>query len=108
MDDKSLDNLVRAVRDQHSLACPKCKSELYVVYHEDVEVDTCKQCNGAWVEHMTETMLLRNRPAGLSIDELKRLRKMYEPLGRLDEVRYLPCPVCQQMMMRKNWGAPRA
>jgi Zn-finger nucleic acid-binding protein len=49
-------------------------------------------------------MLLKKRPAGLSIDELNRLRKHYQPLGSMDPVQYLPCPVCHEMMTRKNWG----
>jgi Zn-finger nucleic acid-binding protein len=102
---ESLEELLQAVRDEHTLACPQCKKELYVVYHEDVEIDTCQICHGAWVEHVKESQILSKRPAGLSVDELNRLRKFYRPFGKLDPVRYLPCPVCNQLMSRKNWGS---
>lgn len=93
-----------AVREQKPLSCPKCKDSLFIVYHEEVEVDTCPGCNGVWVDPFKEMTLLKKRPAGLSVEELRHLRKLYQPMGKVESVRYFPCPVCEQMMSRKNWG----
>lgn len=94
-----------AMREKRALSCPKCGEKLFIVYHDEIEVDTCLKCNGVWIDPIKQISLLRNRPAGLSIEELQQLRKFFQPLGKLETVRYFPCPVCKQMMNRKNWGS---
>lgn len=94
-----------AQRFGRKLVCPKCRADLIVALTQGVEVDCCTQCKGVWVDHIEEKQILQMKPDVFTIDELKRLRKLYRSLGKTDPVRYVPCPVCQQLMHRKNWGS---
>ncbi len=94
-----------STRDGKTLKCPRCQTPLQTILAEHIEVDTCPGCLGIWVDWIEEKDLIGMKPEVFSIDELKRLRQQYEPLGRIEEVRYLPCPVCKELMHRKNWGS---
>ncbi len=43
--------------------------------------------------------------ASFTMDELRRLRKKYEPMSKRERVQYLACPVCKEFMHRRNWGS---
>jgi Zn-finger nucleic acid-binding protein len=87
------------------LRCPKCDQLLSAVLTDGVEVDTCTSCGGVWVEYSDEKKFLKAEPQVFSIDELRRLRKIYQPLGHKEPLQYYPCPRCGEMMWRKMWGS---
>jgi len=87
------------------LKCPKCSHSLSVALQGEGEVDVCPGCSGVWVDHVEEKAVLKIEPTVFSIDELRRLRSVYEPLGKIDPVRYVPCPICSDLMNRKTWGS---
>ena len=86
------------------LHCPKCGDTLVETWHRNVNVDYCVKCNGVWVDHIEERSLLDMTPQGFTIDELKQLRKIYEAVSTVDDSGYVPCPICEQLMQRRNWG----
>lgn len=88
-----------------NLKCPKCSQTLAVAVEGECEVDVCSSCRGIWVDLVEEKSLLQIKPEVFSIDELRRLRSVYEPLGRIDPVKYVPCPICGDFMSRKTWGS---
>ena len=94
-----------AQRNGQTMFCPKCKKPLVVGYDSDIEVDFCEDCHGIWVDYINEKQLLRIKPEVFSIDDLKRLRKLYKPLDLINESGYVPCPICQELMNRRNWGS---
>ena len=94
-----------AKRNGQSMLCPKCKASLLVGFDHDVEVDFCEQCKGMWADYIEEKQLLNIKPEVFSIDELRRLRKLYKPLEHKGETGYVLCPVCRQLMQKKNWGS---
>lgn len=85
--------------------CPRCRKELKVVLQEDVEIDTCPECNGVWVDHIEEKKALAMSPEVFTVDELHKLRKYYQSCGKVETVKYVPCPICDKLMQRKNWGS---
>lgn len=87
------------------MTCPGCKGSLKTIVSKDVEVDICSSCKGHWVSRLKEKDLMKMKPETFTLDELKLLRKTYKPLGKEDPVRYVPCPLCSQMMNRVQWGA---
>ncbi len=93
-----------AIRGNKKLLCPSCKGPLNVALSEGAEVDVCVKCQGVWVDHIDDKSFLRLEAQSLTIDEIRRLRKIYEPLGRVEEVKYRKCPICDDLMYRKNWG----
>jgi Zn-finger nucleic acid-binding protein len=96
---------IPAQREGHTLFCPKCKAPLYIAYAHDIEVDYCAQCKGVWVDPVHEKDLLNMQPEVFTLDELKRLRKLYQPLLKVDKSGYVPCPICKELMTRRNWGS---
>ena len=64
---------------------PKCKSSLRVILQDQIEVDSCSQCNGVWVDFAEEKTLLNMKAQVFSMDELRRLRKHYQGLGKPEQ-----------------------
>ena len=88
------------------LDCPMCSHITMIPLHEEgAKVDYCPECKGIWVDFAGEKEVLEIRPNVFSLDELKRLRKQYQPVATLEPVRYIHCPVCDELMNRKNWGS---
>jgi Zn-finger nucleic acid-binding protein len=87
------------------LECPCCQISMQCKTQEGADVHECGKCGGLWVDFIEEKTLLKIKPETFTVDELRRLRKLYEPLGQTEPVRYLKCPVCGELMYRKNWGA---
>lgn len=94
-----------AQREGQTLMCPKCDTALSIALEEGVEVDACPKCQGVWVDDVEEKQVLQMKPDVFSVDELRRLRKIYQPFSRTEKVRYVPCPLCKQRMHRKIWGS---
>ncbi|HOW87292.1 MAG TPA: zf-TFIIB domain-containing protein [Candidatus Omnitrophota bacterium] len=94
-----------AAKNGHTMECPKCLKPLTVRTEDGLEMDYCEACHGVWVDHLKEKKALKIKPEVFSMDELARLRKLYVPLGRREPIRYVPCPVCKQLMNRKIWGS---
>ncbi len=95
-----------ALRNGHPMLCPKCKKQLFLASSHDVEIDICEACQGIWVDYINEKTLLDLKPEVFTLDELKRLRKLYKPLDKpVIDSGYSPCPVCNQLMQKRNWGS---
>ena len=90
---------------KREIKCPKCSHWLEAVGIDAQETDVCPSCRGVWVDVLEEKVVLQVKSDVFSIDELRRLRSLYEPLGKADPVKYFPCPICTEMMNRKVWGA---
>ncbi|HNX69161.1 MAG TPA: zf-TFIIB domain-containing protein [Candidatus Omnitrophota bacterium] len=94
-----------ATRNGRAMDCPKCRKKLMTAVNDGNEVDFCPGCKGVWIDHFEEKRVLEIKPDVFSMDELRRLRKYYVLLGKVEPVRYVPCPVCQNLMNRKIWGS---
>lgn len=94
-----------AVRNGKTLQCPKCKVQLRVALKDGIEIDTCEKCQGVWADFADEKTLLEIKTEVFTIDELRRLRRQYAPSFTRQEIQYFPCPVCQKLMHRRNWGS---
>ncbi len=94
-----------ATRSDKVLLCPRCRKELKVALQEDVEIDACPGCNGVWVDRLEEKKALAMTPETFTVDELRKLRKYYQSYGAVETVKYVPCPICDKLMQRKNWGS---
>ena len=88
---------------QSKIDCPKCNVKMMLVKAGDIELDQCPQCEGIWVDTFEEKKALQMKPEIFTIDELRNLRKVYQPLGKLEKVRYFKCPHCGGLMWRKNY-----
>src|SRR5262245_36618456 len=94
----------RRDRDQ-PVACPSCKSGMSFWYLGGIQVDRCGDCAGTWFDdgeleampaELSESELAKEAVSALN--ELRGLKAAVPP-----QVRYLPCPVCDQAMNRRNY-----
>lgn len=85
------------------MRCPKCDIEMKVLLKDGIETDEYPKCGGIWVDNIEEKQVLRMKPAVFTVEELKNIRSVYQPLGREEDVRYHKCPRCGQLMWRKNY-----
>jgi len=73
----------------------------------DFSVDQCGECFGLFFDpHEVETVLNKRLSPTYEVD-FPRLQEISEREGRpvTERVRYVPCPVCQKLMNRRNFGA---
>ncbi|MBN1353468.1 MAG: zf-TFIIB domain-containing protein [Candidatus Omnitrophica bacterium] len=85
------------------IKCPKCEVKMEVSKIGTVETDRCPSCGGIWVDRAEEKEALDMKPAVFTVDDLRNLRKIYKPLGRVEKVKYFKCPRCGKFMWRKNY-----
>ncbi len=99
------DDSFSQAKGQEGEICPACRKTLALqMIDEGGKVHACSECKGVWVSFDDEKQVLRVKPEVFSVDELNRLRKIYKPLGRIEEVKLRACPVCRELMYRRNWG----
>jgi Zn-finger nucleic acid-binding protein len=85
-----------------SRLCPRCKVEMKAIVVGGNNLLECQQCDGIWVDVPTLQQICREREKQAAVlgmpaasPETKKLEK---------NVRYLPCPVCHQLMNRVNFA----
>jgi len=82
--------------------CPDCKVPLQAFKAGAGELRACVRCGGQMVTHGLLRALLEQRETlGNAVPTPNALPRS-NPLN--DPVRYRPCPGCQQLMNRKNFG----
>lgn len=88
------------VGEPDPLVCPDCKRPLEAFAGEGGTLRDCGQCGGQFVDHaLLEALLVQREVYGA---RLPKSPPRHNPLD--SPVRYLPCPECQEVMMRKNFG----
>lgn len=82
-----------------NLSCPDCAVAFEVMACADGKLHDCPSCGGQFVEHRLLQTLLQRQQA---LHEPRPIRALKNPLK--DPVRYIKCPICTQLMHRKNFG----
>jgi Zn-finger nucleic acid-binding protein len=88
------------IGEPDALACPDCKLPFQAFGGEGGLLRDCGRCGGQFVDHALCEALLARRERYGSAAPAKPIK--HNPLD--SPVRYLPCPVCSEVMMRKNFG----
>jgi Zn-finger nucleic acid-binding protein len=82
------------------LACPDCKRAFVSFSGAGGRLRDCGRCGGQFVEHkLLEALLTRREVYG---NAANKSPARHNPLD--SPVRYRPCPVCGDLMTRKNFG----
>jgi len=84
--------------DATDAPCPRCQHPLEVAPGEDPRLHECPRCGGMFVRREYLTEMLCNAELGGGLRESGLRPKA------LDEVRYVPCPLCHASMNRVNFG----
>ena len=72
LDKKREKEFKKKCKETHWMKCPKCGSELEEINYHNVMIDTCKDCQGIWLDH-GETELLVKGQAKMTKGFLNRL-----------------------------------
>lgn len=83
--------------DATDAPCPRCSTALEVSPGVDARVHECPRCGGMFVPRDLLAEILCSAEIGGSLRETP-------PRARLEEVRYVPCPLCHAWMNRVNFG----
>ena len=94
--------------------CPRCESPLTEVTasgegQQDVHFSECESCGGVWLDEETVERLVKKTEAGRPpLPPSAGLRSgntgSKDDIRPVETVSYIPCPVCQQLMNRTNFG----
>ncbi len=81
------------------LRCPDCKLNFHAFRGDDGLLRDCDACGGQFVDHALLKALLERREAyGTRAPRPPRFNPLDNP------VRYVACPVCDDIMTRRNFG----
>lgn len=83
--------------------CPSCDEDvLHLIDVGDHRIEECGACGGVFVDQTTLSRLVRERNVESEAETASAVKTQR---GRVAEaVKYRPCPICQKVMSRKNFG----
>jgi Zn-finger nucleic acid-binding protein len=91
----------RIEQDDSAVKCPSCKNELQRVTVAAMAVLECSACDGVWVDAEDFERLCADKESQAAVLHRMTHRQSSSPS---DRVRYRPCPRCDKMMNRVNFG----
>ncbi len=84
-----------------TLSCPRCTHGLFLLDSGEVAMHECQSCGGLFLDHESLTLVITaHRPSQGSVASV-RVPELPAPET---QVRYLPCPVCTNVMNRAVFG----
>ncbi len=83
--------------------CPRCRVNLEAVVVGSVNLKECPRCEGIWVEAAALDQICADREKQAAV--LGVAGTVAEPdANAIENVRYVPCPVCGKLMNRVNFA----
>lgn len=82
--------------------CPRCRAPLNGVVIGNASLRECALCEGLWADAVSLQQICADREKQAAV--LGMPAPVPDPVGRLETVRYVPCPVCQKLMNRVNFA----
>ena len=68
-------------KSESQLVCPRCGGLMDLEYADEVEVDSCIKCGGAWLDAGELEKLKRKAKGGFKRDEMLKLEERYEEMN---------------------------
>jgi Zn-finger nucleic acid-binding protein len=99
-------SILRALSDR---ACPRCKQSLSECEGKEARYVECTGCGGLWLDEELFERIAREKDGALAAairgTPPATAPRAGPPDTREKAVRYLPCPVCGQIMNRRNFAS---
>ena len=87
------------------MLCPRCQGPMSSVVIGTSKLDECEVCKGVWTDVETLNAIRDNSLKLAAADVVTAPEtKPVQFTPELDNIRYLPCPVCKKLMNRVNFG----
>ncbi|HKQ99518.1 MAG TPA: zf-TFIIB domain-containing protein [Pyrinomonadaceae bacterium] len=88
-----------------SRRCPSCRIEMESVAVGSANLRECARCAGLWVDvESFERIINEREEQSATLGAASLLPKHAGGAAEPNKVRYVPCPVCQQLMNRVNFA----
>jgi Zn-finger nucleic acid-binding protein len=84
--------------------CPRCKTNLEIVVIGGSNVRECPKCEGIWTDAETLRQICAEREKQAAVLGMPTQLPPNEGLQVEQQIRYLPCPACGQLMNRVNFA----
>ena len=88
------------------MQCPVCDSPLGAISYEGINIDTCEDCHGEWLDAGELTQIIKAREVRFDEQERRAIAAAAKVPGiKLDKVdRTLKCPKCGGQTDPVNYG----
>jgi Zn-finger nucleic acid-binding protein len=93
----------RLEKDVSSLKCPHCRTSLRTTLIGDMELLECPECEGLWADSEALARIQNDRERQAAVLGSAGALPLAGGVTEL-KVRYIPCPVCNQLMNRINFA----
>jgi Zn-finger nucleic acid-binding protein len=84
--------------------CPRCKTNLEAVVVGASNVRECPKCEGIWTDTETLRQICADREKQAAVLGMPTHLPSNEGVELEKQIRYLPCPVCGDLMNRINFA----
>jgi Zn-finger nucleic acid-binding protein len=84
--------------------CPRCKTTLEAVVSGGSNLRECPHCEGVWTDTETLRKICADQEEQSAVLGMASHLPATEGLPVETQIRYLPCPVCAQLMNRVNFA----
>jgi Zn-finger nucleic acid-binding protein len=91
------------VADAKPEPCPRCKVPMNAVVIGKTSLRECPHCEGIWAETAALNQICADRAQQAAVLGLPAVLPSAED-GALETIRYVPCPVCGDLMNRYNFA----
>ena len=94
---------LNAPKSQHH--CPRCRVSLNQRELSAVIFEECPACAGLWLDADAFAKVCREKETqAVATQGLAQRGRMKFELTEEDKVKYVPCPVCAELMNRRNFA----
>lgn len=94
---------VPQVAEGHDLKCPRCESLMSQVTIGTTAVHECERCFGLWLDVASFEKICADREQQSAVLGFAS-QDPVKPASDASKVKYVPCPVCSQLMNRMNFA----
>ena len=87
------------------LKCPRCSLDMSSVMIGDAPVRECNRCEGLWLDTIVFQLICADREhQSIVLGDALATAEHHTSIAHDEQVRYVPCPHCRQLMNRINFA----
>lgn len=87
-----------------SRSCPRCDKPLSSKEADECHFEACDACGGLWIDHGVVEKIVAKAQQRKSLNALLGKSPIRPSQLTRHKVRYLACPVCNELMFRRNFA----
>jgi Zn-finger nucleic acid-binding protein len=85
--------------------CPRCRVEMNAVVVGASNLRECPRCEGIWTDTATLRQICADREKQAAVLGMAPPAPPQTIVETADQIHYLPCPVCKELMNRVNFAS---